>query len=581
MASSNKITLSIDQQKVYDKLINFITSDKENEIMLSSCAGSGKTFLTTFLINNVIKKKICKRVVVAAPTHKALNIAKSKLFSSSEDSTISANINIMTIHRLLNYQQFIDSDGKIYFAKSSADINWSIYNLIIIDECSMLSNQIIDDIEHELKKPYNKNIKLIFLGDSCQIPPVSQSESKIFTRNIKTLTLDKIIRTNSTNIMELSNGHRKWINTLNDDDMPKISDFLNDKINIYPSDNPAIWLDKFVGLTQDIDKQPSKIKKSSGKKKKTKANINIVEEEEEKTESEENKLQFDNIEHLDNNIILTWTNKKCNKYNNYIRHKLFNKKDLERYELGEMLIFNDFHRIEIEIEIESESKDNQDDNKDVNKEDTKKIISFYTSEQVRLKDMRQDKYKFVPILNTKNKDIPDDISNRIVKAVTQINNKISDIEVDVYYMNVQKISDLKTCSKLARTYEVLVIHEKSEIEYNKLMEFFEEQMVKLKNKTYSMIQELKNADNMTKCDYQGVVDKKINKIWTLWQTNVIDKFAQLNYGYAITVHKSQGSTFRNVFVDISDIFENHNKKETLKCLYTAITRSSETLELLI
>jgi ribonuclease HIII len=140
---------------------------------------------------------------------------------------------------------------------------------------------------------------------------------------------------------------------------------------------------------------------------------------------------------------------------------------------------------------------------------------------------------------------------------------------------------LKIDSKSAHSYEVLVIHEKSEIEYNKLMEFFEEQMIKLKNKVYNMIQELKNVDNMTKCDYQGIVDKKINKIWSLWQTNVIDKFAQLNYGYAITVHKSQGSTFRNVFVDISDIFDNQNKKETLKCLYTAITRSSETLELLI
>ena len=101
--------------------------------------------------------------------------------------------------------------------------------------------------------------------------------------------------------------------------------------------------------------------------------------------------------------------------------------------------------------------------------------------------MRQDKYKFVPILNTKNKDIPDDISNRIVKAVTQINKKLSELEIDIYYMEVQKISDLRTCSKLARAYEVLVIHEKSELEYSKLMEFFEDQMVKLKNKVYNIL----------------------------------------------------------------------------------------------
>ena len=60
---------------------------------------------------------------------------------------------------------------------------------------------------------------------------------------------------------------------------------------------------------------------------------------------------------------------------------------------------------------------------------------------------------------------------------------------------------------------------------------------------------------------------------------MIDKFAQLNYGYCITVHKSQGSTFKNVFIDINDILDNNNQNETSKCLYTAITRSSKTLNL--
>ena len=86
---------------------------------------------------------------------------------------------------------------------------------------------------------------------------------------------------------------------------------------------------------------------------------------------------------------------------------------------------------------------------------------------------------------------------------------------------------------------------------------------------------------MKNCDFLNEIDTKINKIWKNWQTNVIDRFAQLNYGYAITVHKSQGSTFKNVFIDISDILDNNNTDEVSKCLYTAITRSSNTLELLV
>ena len=113
-------------------------------------------------------------------------------------------------------------------------------------------------------------------------------------------------------------------------------------------------------------------------------------------------------------------------------------------------------------------------------------------------------------------------------------------------------------------------------------------MIKLKNSCYKMVEELKtpkNTDNstfnMTKADYLGVIEKKINRIWKDWQSQVIDRFAQLNYGYSITVHKSQGSTFMNVFIDIQDIFENKNQSERLKCLYTAITRSSHSLELLV
>ena len=86
---------------------------------------------------------------------------------------------------------------------------------------------------------------------------------------------------------------------------------------------------------------------------------------------------------------------------------------------------------------------------------------------------------------------------------------------------------------------------------------------------------------MNKSDLQFEVEKKINKLISIWHTTVIDIFAQLNYGYCITVHKSQGSTFSNVFIDISDILDNKNTVETTKCLYTGITRSSNTLNLLI
>lgn len=53
----------------------------------------------------------------------------------------------------------------------------------------------------------------------------------------------------------------------------------------------------------------------------------------------------------------------------------------------------------------------------------------------------------------------------------------------------------------------------------------------------------------------------------------IESFADVQYNHAITVHKSQGSTYDYAFVNVSDIMLNKNNKERDRMLYTAITRA--------
>lgn len=53
--------------------------------------------------------------------------------------------------------------------------------------------------------------------------------------------------------------------------------------------------------------------------------------------------------------------------------------------------------------------------------------------------------------------------------------------------------------------------------------------------------------------------------------------ANIKFAYALTVHRSQGSTYENVFVDCDDILKNPNKKEAKKCLYVAVSRPSKRL----
>lgn len=51
-------------------------------------------------------------------------------------------------------------------------------------------------------------------------------------------------------------------------------------------------------------------------------------------------------------------------------------------------------------------------------------------------------------------------------------------------------------------------------------------------------------------------------------------FADIKYNHAITVHKSQGSTYKTSIINVGNIMFNKNAEERQRLLYTAITRAS-------
>jgi superfamily I DNA/RNA helicase len=53
---------------------------------------------------------------------------------------------------------------------------------------------------------------------------------------------------------------------------------------------------------------------------------------------------------------------------------------------------------------------------------------------------------------------------------------------------------------------------------------------------------------------------------------ITSNYIEIDYGYVLTVHKSQGSTYDNVYVEYSNILSNIKDIEKHKLLYTAITR---------
>jgi len=61
------------------------------------------------------------------------------------------------------------------------------------------------------------------------------------------------------------------------------------------------------------------------------------------------------------------------------------------------------------------------------------------------------------------------------------------------------------------------------------------------------------------------------------RNNFLENFAQFKYNHAISVHKSQGSTYKNVILNVRNLNANPSAKEKQRLFYTGITRASDLL----
>lgn len=76
-------------------------------------------------------------------------------------------------------------------------------------------------------------------------------------------------------------------------------------------------------------------------------------------------------------------------------------------------------------------------------------------------------------------------------------------------------------------------------------------------------------------ELEGAARMKRSNWKYFWQFR--EDFHDIRPAYAITAHRSQGSTYRRTFVNWQDILSNPNRTEAIRCLYVACTRPREEL----
>lgn len=84
----------------------------------------------------------------------------------------------------------------------------------------------------------------------------------------------------------------------------------------------------------------------------------------------------------------------------------------------------------------------------------------------------------------------------------------------------------------------------------------------------------KEFDKLKKQMYKNCISKLLE--WTRY-FSFVESFGDLKYNHAITVHKSQGSTYQKTIVNVKNLNLNKRQTEKDRLFYTAITRASDLL----
>lgn len=186
------------QSHIIEELATFTVSPKPNLcILLKGFAGTGKTSIIAAYVKTLAKFE--QKFLLLAPTGRAAKVL-------SEYSGTAA----YTIHKCI-YRQKSMGDGMGQFV---LDFNKYKNTIFIIDEASMLANSSIDDssfgsgcLLSDLIEFVDQgdNCRLIFVGDTAQLPPfgtqlspaLNARELYLYNLDVREYTLTEVIRQSS------------------------------------------------------------------------------------------------------------------------------------------------------------------------------------------------------------------------------------------------------------------------------------------------------------------------------------------------------------------------------------------------
>lgn len=225
-------------------------------------------------------------------------------------------------------------------------------------------------------------------------------------------------------------------------------------------------------------------------------------------------------------IILSFKNVTCDLYNKRIRAAIHGKDYREEYLENDILLFNNFYEA------------NND-------------FVFYTSDKIKIMEMTCEKRKIIEwthpnhlIQNPKKYDSM--MFNNLLSKLDKMETKYEVITMTVQPLNRYEEDDRPVIRTISQ---------------------------KDVKKHFMASSTIKN--HICNFNVETGNETLTRNLWDIYYGKYQDPYAELDYGYSITVHKSQGSTFENVLINASDFFGSYmDPSMKVRMLYTAATRAS-------
>ena len=208
---------TLKQDIFFQKIADFVINSSNNELfVLKGYAGTGKTTVISTIVNQL--KNVNQKYLLLAPTGRA-----AKVISNYSKKPA------FTIHKKIYFPKKSSGGGVSFTLQPNKFTN----TVFIVDEASMISDTVqesnlyengslLDDLLSFIDS--GKNCKVIFVGDTAQLPPVHldvspalniDSLSLHYNKNVHHIELDEVMRQeedsgilfNATELREILKSH--------------------------------------------------------------------------------------------------------------------------------------------------------------------------------------------------------------------------------------------------------------------------------------------------------------------------------------------------------------------------------------